>query len=84
MERRTIASNEQSPHQKLMTLIQFFVGLILTLLCIVLLLSWGYEVGLYIGTYPLIFAFLAAAVGTPLVILLYKKVLFPYFTKLRK
>ena len=84
MERRTISSNEQSPHQKLMTLIQFVVGLILTLLCIVLLLSWGYEVGLYIGTYPLIFAFLAAAIGTPLVVLLYRKILFPYFARLRK
>jgi len=78
MKRRTISSNEQSPQQKLMVMIRFVVGLILTLLCIVLLLSWGYEVGRWIG------GIIFVAIGTPLVILLYQKILFPYFARLRK
>ena len=44
----------------------------------------GIAFGLFIGTYPLIYAFLAAAIGTPLVVLLYRKILFPYFARLRK
>ena len=52
--------------------------LVLIILSTILLLSWGYEIGEWIG------AIIFVLVGIPLGILLFRKILLPFLTKIRE
>tara|TARA_B100001750_G_C14980061_1_gene337283 strand:- start:42 stop:278 length:237 start_codon:yes stop_codon:yes gene_type:complete len=78
MQRRSIPSTKQTAQQKLLRLAQVVVGVVLTILSTILLLSWGYEIGEWIG------AIIFVLVGIPLGILLFRKILLPFFTKIRE
>ena len=78
MQRRSIPSTKQTAQQKLLRLAQVVVGVVLTILSTILLLSWGYEIGEWIG------AIIFVLVGIPLGILLFCKILLPFFTKIRE
>ena len=78
MQRRSIPSNKQTSQQKLLRPVLFAVGLVLTILYAILLLSWGYEIEGWAGR--IIFV----AVGIPLGILLFRKILFPFFARIKK
>ena len=78
MQRRSIPSTKQTAQQKLLRLDQVVVGVVLTILSTILLLSWGYEIGEWIG------AIIFVLVGIPLGILLFRKILLPFFTKIRE
>ena len=78
MQRRSIPSTKQPAQQKLLRLAQVVVGVVLTILSTILLLSWGYEIGEWIG------AIIFVLVGIPLGILLFRKILLPFFTKIRE
>ena len=60
MQRRSIPSTKQTAQQKLLRLAQVVVGVVLTILSTILLLSWGYEIGEWIG------AIIFVLVGIPL------------------
>ena len=78
MQRRSIPSTKQTAQQKLLRLAQIAVGVVLIILSTILLLSWGYEIGEGIG------AIIFVLVGIPLGILLFRKILLPFFTKIRE
>ena len=78
MQRRSIPSTKQTAQQKLLRLAQIAVGAVLAILSAILLLSWGYEIGEWIG------AIIFVLVGIPLGILLFRKILLPFFTKIRE
>ncbi|MCH2657140.1 MAG: hypothetical protein MKZ84_06250 [Dehalococcoidia bacterium] len=78
MQRRSIPSTKQTAQQKLLRLAQIAVGVVLIILSTILLLSWGYEIGEWIG------AIIFVLVGIPLGILLFRKILLPFFTKIRE
>jgi len=78
MQRRSIPSTKQTAQQKLLRLAQVVGGVVLTILSTILLLSWGYEIGEWIG------AIIFVLVGIPLGILLFRKILLPFFTKIRE
>ena len=78
MKRRSIPPNEQTSQQKLLKLVQLVVGLILTILYALLLLSWGYEIEGWVG------GILFVAVGIPIGILLFRKILVPFFVRIKK
>ena len=66
MQRRSIPSTKQTAQQKLLRLAQIAVGVVLIILSTILLLSWGYEIGEWIG------AIIFVLVGIPLGILLFR------------
>ena len=78
MQRRSIPSTKQTAQQKLLRLAQIAVGVVLIILSTILLLSWGYEIGEWIG------AIIFVLVGIPLGILLFRKILLPFLTKIRE
>lgn len=87
MQRRSIPSTEQTTQQKLLRLAQIVVGAVLTILYALLLLSWGVEFGdqffnFFAGEW--IGAIIFALVGIPLGILLFRKILFPFFVRIKK
>ena len=78
MQRRSIPSTKQTAQQKLLRLAQIAVGVVLIILSTILLLSWGYEIGEWIGAINFVL------VGIHLGILLFRKILLPFFTKIRE
>ena len=78
MQRRSIPSTKQTSQKKILRLAQIAVGVVLIIFSTILLLSWGYEIGEWIG------AIIFVLVGIPLGILLFRKILLHFFTKIRE